>query len=160
MTLQFWQMGAQTLPSKLHWMYTHVIPRLQRRDRILPPRPFQLLQLVHVKLPLIICWDNCCQREQRNRTSDNYRVWAGDGCTADKKYLKYKTVQNPTGCNFPKSKAMAALFLLGWPLLDVCLQRLGQRIHSFTDTTGRMVPAKIFVLAGRLNLQGKNRGCS
>lgn len=40
----------------------------------------------------------------------------------------------------------------------MCLRCLGQRIQSFSDTAGRMVPAKIFVLAGRLSLWGKKQG--
>lgn len=88
----FWQLCTKTPPSKLHWIYTHLIPCLQSRDRILPLRPFQLLQLVHAKLPLIICGDNKWQGEKPNRTSDNYRLWEGDCCTADKK--KIPTAQN------------------------------------------------------------------
>lgn len=147
----FWQLCTKTPPSKLHWIYTHLIPCLQSRDRILPPRPFRLLQLVHAKLPSIICGDNKWQGEKPNRTSDNYRLWAGEHCTADKNST-YSTKLCPTlaDCNFPKSKAMRAPLLLLWPLLGARLRAWGNSFGPSPTKQGERCQVR------RLYLQSKS----
>lgn len=102
-------------------------------------RPFQLLQLVHVKLPLIILTDNNWQGEERNRTSDNYRAWVGISVGLTKK------PNTPIYCNLPELEAAIALLSVLWPLLDG-LQRLRQQFQSFTNTTGKIMLVKILVL--------------
>lgn len=76
-----------------------------------------------MKLPLIIFGDNNWQGEEYNRTSDNYRVWVGDFCRADKKNQKQQTnVQNcvePNTLQFPQTEgsdsiAVPATTLAGW----------------------------------------------
>lgn len=151
----FWQLCTKTPPSKLHWIYTHLIPCLQSRDRILPPRPFRLLQLVHAKLPSIICGDNKWQGEKRNRTSDNYRLWAGERCTADKNNT-YSTKPCPilTDCNFPKSKAMRAPLLLLWPLLGARLRAWGNSFSPSPTQQGERCQVRRLYLQSKSFLEG------
>lgn len=63
---------------------------------------------------MIIPGDNNWQEEEDNRTSHNYRVWAGDFCGAANKINSSSLTElcRSLNCDFPRAKAVPALLSL------------------------------------------------